>query len=127
MSRIEMGVLNVRRFSKTFGWLMLSIFVVAFVALSDVIVYVYNIYVAGYTSTPISYPAHIAGAATGLLLGITVLKNLHWEKYEKYIWALSVFVFIVLMLVGTIWNLAVPDHFGGIDWFMEDCSSSKVL
>lgn len=103
------------------------ILVVCVVAFTDVVVYVYDMYVVGH-STPISYPAHVAGAVTGLLLGITVLKNLHWERHERYIWAFSGFTFFVLMIVAIIWNVAIPDHFPGIAVTMNiRCNDTKLL
>ena len=56
------------------------ILVVMVVALADVVVYVYDMYVVGHTN-PVSYPAHISGAITGLLMGITVLKNLRLVRH----------------------------------------------
>lgn len=40
------------------------IFIVCVVACTDIVVYVYDMYVAGHAN-PVSYPAHIAGAITG--------------------------------------------------------------
>ena len=132
-----------------------SILVVLVVALADVIVYVYDMYVVGHTN-PVSYPAHISGAITGLLMGITVLKNLRsvthsvcrkrhalhneirldfdfpfrscrWEQHERVIWAVSVCTFVVLMLVGIVWNVAVPSHFVGLPVPMPECITDKIL
>lgn len=97
------------------------------VALTDIAVYIYDISVIGRSSTPVSYPAHIAGAVTGLLMGILVLRNLYWRSYERYIWAFSVLIFILLMLVAIIWNVAVPDHFTGLAVTMDSCNNTKVL
>lgn len=102
------------------------IFVVLAVALTDVVVYVYDIYVVGGDQKPISYPAHIAGAATGLLVGIVCLKNLKWERHERFIWVFSILSFGVLMLVAIVWNIAVPSHFTGLSIDVK-CISDKVL
>ena len=40
------------------------IFIVCVVACTDIVVYVYDMYVVGHAN-PVSYPAHIAGAITG--------------------------------------------------------------
>ena len=104
------------------------IVIVLMVALTDVFVYVYDVYVKGRSASqsPISYPAHISGAATGLLVGIMCLKNLHWETYEKYIWAVSSLTFALLMLTAIVWNLAVPSHFTGAPIFVN-CTTDRVL
>ena len=101
------------------------IIVVCVVAFTDVVVYIYDMYVVGH-SNPVSYPAHIAGAVTGLLVGITALKNLRWEKHERYIWAASICTFVALMLVAIIWNLAAPTHFTGLS-VQVGCISKDVL
>ncbi|CAB4055828.1 RHBDL1_2_3 [Lepeophtheirus salmonis] len=56
--------------------------IVLLITLTDIFVYIYDAYVIGQTK-PISYPAHIFGAITGLLVGITVLKNLQWQNTKK--------------------------------------------
>ncbi len=101
------------------------ILIVLVVALTDIVVYVYDVYVVGHTN-PVSYPAHISGAVTGLLVGISALKNLRWEPHERYIWAASTFTFVVLMLVAIVWNVAVPSHFVGLAMDIP-CISKKVL
>ncbi len=101
------------------------ILIVLVVALTDTVVYVYDMYVAGHTN-PVSYPAHISGAATGLLVGIVALKNLRWEPHERYIWAVSTFTFVALMLTAIVWNLAVPGHFTGLAVEIP-CISARVL
>jgi hypothetical protein len=99
--------------------------VVLVVALTDIAVFVYDIYVVGHT-TPISYPAHIAGAVTGLLVGIVCLKNLRWQKHERVIWILSILFFAALMIFAIVFNLAVPEHFTGAVAGIK-CISKDVL
>ncbi len=101
------------------------ILIVMVVALTDISVYIYDMYVVGHTN-PVSYPAHISGAVTGLLVGISALKNLRWEPHERYIWAASTFAFLVLLLVAIVWNVAVPSHFIGLAVEIP-CISQKVL
>lgn len=103
------------------------ILIVCVVALTDVIVYIYDIYVVGRTSTPVSYPAHISGAVTGLLVGITFLKNLRWQSHERVIWVVSLLVFGALMLVAIVWNIAVPDHFTGLNVPVPECISQAIF
>jgi rhomboid-related protein 1/2/3 len=102
------------------------ILVVVVVAMSDIIVYVYNMYVVGHSS-PVSYPAHISGAVTGLLVGITALKNLRWERYERYIWVASILTFVVLMLTAIVWSVAAPMHFTGLAPELVTCISEREL
>ena len=49
----------------------------------------------------IAITAHIGGAITGMLLGIVLLRNLRYHKWETYVWyaALVAYVFLNLVLV----------------------------
>jgi hypothetical protein len=81
---------------------------VTLVGMTDVIVYFCR---QSDTADPISYPAHISGAAVGLLAGITFLKNLRWENFERYIWAASACITVLLLLLPAVFSLANPSHF----------------
>ena len=105
------------------------VLIVLIVAISDIAVYVYDIYVApSGKQVPIGYAAHISGAISGLLVGILCLKNLRWEEHEKYIWAASACVFILLIGSAMVYSLAFPSHFIGIrGTFNITCISNKIL
>ncbi len=109
------------------------ILLVAIVAVSDIGVYIYNVYIApsdvtGAGVLPVGYTAHISGATAGLLVGIMGLKNLRWERHEKYIWAVSAFIFFVLISTAIIWSVAFPEHFPGVRGGQEiPCISNKIL
>ena len=84
-------------------------FIVSLVAITDVAVYIYEHYSGHSTDQiPISYPAHISGALAGLLVGIVCLKNLRWERHERYIWAVSVCIFALLIGSAIIFSIANP-------------------
>ena len=53
---------------------------VSLTALTDVGVYVYETAVLGGPTKPVSYPAHVAGAVAGLLLGLVCLRNLRYKS-----------------------------------------------
>jgi membrane associated rhomboid family serine protease len=59
------------------------VLIVIIVAVSDIAVYFYGIYVSNSSQVPIGYAAHISGAIAGLLVGIVCLKNLRWEHQEN--------------------------------------------
>jgi len=59
----------------------------------------------------IGYAAHVAGAIAGLLVGISILRNLEVQAWEKKVWWASIILYIVLMLVAIIWNAAFPSYF----------------
>lgn len=88
-------------------------FIVSLVAITDVAVFIYEHYNKGVTPDQISvsYPAHVSGALAGLLVGITCLKNLRWERHERYIWAISVIIFVLLIGTAIIFSLAYPSYF----------------
>ncbi|KAF4517754.1 hypothetical protein B566_EDAN002959 [Ephemera danica] len=62
-------------------------------------------------STQIGYMAHFAGGIAGLLVGIYVLKNLQSKSWEKKLWWFSVALFLVLLVICVVWNVAFPDYF----------------
>ena len=80
---------------------------------------------------PVSYAAHMSGALTGLLVGITCLKNLRWERHERYIWAVSATVFVLLIGSAVVWSLANPGHFempyNVTDIYQNHCTSDKLI
>ncbi len=103
--------------------------IVCVVALTDVGVYVYDAHIdSGISKPPTSYPAHIAGAITGFLVGIVALKNLRWERHERYIWIASVSTFVALTLFAVCWNLAATKHFVGLPLeLIPDCISQEAV
>ena len=105
------------------------VLVVVIVAVSDVAVYIYDIYLSGtQNGKPIGYAAHISGAIAGLFVGILVLRNLRWEKHERYIWAFSFSLFVLLIGSAIIWSIAVPSHFSGIRHKVNiTCISANIL
>jgi len=105
--------------------------VVLLVALTDTLVFIYDAYFAkagggGDEPLPVSYPAHVSGAVTGLLVGISALKNLRWEPHERFIWVISTVTFCSLILVAVVWNMAVPSHFPGSPVPIV-CDNARVL
>ncbi len=106
-------VVNIKKnIYREMTWPWCRILIVTAVAITDVGVYIYDHYSGSNNDQlPISYPAHISGAIAGLLIGITCLKNLHWEKHEKYIWAISVCIFVLLIGSAMIFSIANPSHF----------------
>ena len=109
------------------------VFVVTVVAVTDVAVYIYNMTVVGSSGggQPVSYAAHLAGALTGLLVGITCLKNLRWETHERYVWAVSATVFILLIGSAIVFSIAYPSWFAGIPpeirSHMTNCTFHNLL
>jgi hypothetical protein len=110
------------------------VLIVTIVAISDVAVYVYDLYISDHKksstggSVPIGYAAHISGAIAGLLVGIMCLKNLRWERHEKYIWAVSACIFFLLIGSAIIWSIAFPSHFTGIRNVIEiTCLSDQII
>ena len=73
---------------------------------------------------PVSYPAHISGAAIGLLAGITFLKNLHWERFERYVWAGSAFIAALMLVLPIVFSLASPEHYMTVS---DLCSSAPTI
>eukprot|EP00092_Neocalanus_flemingeri_P058212 GFUD01069329.1.p1 GENE.GFUD01069329.1~~GFUD01069329.1.p1 ORF type:complete len:673 (+),score=125.66 GFUD01069329.1:195-2213(+) len=100
MGHLGTVIMNHREMS--YPWWRVA--VVSITAITDVGVYVYETAVLGQPAKPISYPAHIAGALAGLLIGVVCLRNLSWEKHQRYIWIISLFIYAVLIFVAIVWN-----------------------
>ena len=109
------------------------ILLVLVVAVSDIGVFIYNVYIApadmsGGTVLPVGYTAHVFGAIAGLLVGIMGLKNLRVERHETYIWYVSFFIFFILITTAIVWSIAWPDHFQVARKDHEiPCISDKIL
>jgi len=100
MGHLGTVIMNHREMS--YPWWRVA--VVSITAITDAAVYVYETAVLGQPSKPISYPAHIAGAVAGLLIGVVCLRNLSWEKHQRYIWIISLFIYAILIFVAIVWN-----------------------
>lgn len=59
----------------------------------------------------VGYAAHLGGAVAGLLVGIHVLKNLQWKKWEKVLWWMCIVICIVLLVFAIVWNIVRTDLF----------------
>jgi hypothetical protein len=59
----------------------------------------------------ISASAHLFGGLTGLVFGIVVLKNLRVEIWQKVLWWISIFIYLVFMMVGLSVHVFCQDYF----------------
>ncbi|CAG0916631.1 unnamed protein product [Notodromas monacha] len=59
----------------------------------------------------VGYAAHLGGALAGLLLGIVVLRNLRKQKWELYVWWVSLVLLAAIILAMMAWNVAFPSYF----------------
>lgn len=100
-------IMNHREMS--YPWWRLA--VVSLTALTDAGVYVYEA-VLGRAAKPVSYPAHIAGAVAGLLVGLVCLRNLSWEPHQRYIWLACLVTYALLILVSCGWVFLKPGPTG---------------
>lgn len=89
---------------------IIQMFIFLVIAVADVGQAMYNRYVLDMEEN-IGYAAHLAGAATGLLFGIFILRNLVVTKWEKYIKYSSIVVLSLLIGCAIIWNAAFPSYF----------------
>lgn len=68
-----------------------------------------------------SYGGHLAGALTGLLLGLVVLHNVRVHRWELTVRKAAVTIYAALALLAIAWNLFNPDYFPlpdvrALDW-----------
>ncbi|KAJ8917334.1 hypothetical protein NQ315_002356 [Exocentrus adspersus] len=92
----------------TFPGVILMMFLLITVA--DVGTSVYNRYWLK-VHNHIGYAAHFAGAITGLLVGIWLLKNFVPTKKETYLWWFALVTYTILMGTMVVMNIAWTDHF----------------
>ncbi|KAJ8985218.1 hypothetical protein NQ317_018247 [Molorchus minor] len=59
----------------------------------------------------VAYAAHFAGAISGLLIGIWVLKNFVPTKKETYIWWFAFVIYILLVVTMVMLNVAWTNNF----------------
>ena len=59
-----------------------------------------------YVETAVANYAHAGGCLVGLLLGVVVLKNFRKYKYERVLFWISLTIFLVLLGIGVILNVA---------------------
>lgn len=78
--------------------------------MTDFGVAIYDRYVVNRNNRT-SYAAHLAGALSGLLIGVLVLKNLRVRKHEIIIGWLSMVIFILLLGAAVLFNVLNPEYF----------------
>uniref|UniRef100_A0A0A9WGI0 Rhomboid-related protein 3 n=1 Tax=Lygus hesperus TaxID=30085 RepID=A0A0A9WGI0_LYGHE len=88
-----------------------QLFIFGCLIVVDVGTALYGRYSGDDASSRIGYVAHFAGALTGLLFGINVLRNLRVKSWENKVWWVSLVTFVILMLSAIIFNIAYPSYF----------------
>ena len=51
------------------------------------------------------YSGHLAGALTGLLLGLALLDNRKVELWEKILKKVSIALYFILLLIAVLWHI----------------------
>lgn len=87
-----------------------QLFVFIAVTVSDVSYAVYLRY-AGEGGDHIGYAAHFFGALAGLLVGISVLRNLSVNRAEKAAQMTAIAVYATLMVTAVAWNALAKSYF----------------
>lgn len=86
------------------------LFMFLLIIVTDVSTSVYNRYCLDIHDR-IGYAAHFAGAVAGLLVGIWILKNFVPSRKETYLWWFALVVYLLLMGIMIVLNIAWTDHF----------------
>ena len=74
---------------------VMRIFIMLLFLSSDMYLYLHG-------EEQVAYLCHIAGGCTGSLLGLTILKNITVERYEKYVRAVGALLFSLSSIVATV-------------------------
>ncbi|XP_023326648.1 protein rhomboid [Eurytemora carolleeae] len=122
MSHLATVIMNYREMPHP----LLRVGIILVVALTDILVYLYDTVILGEPGKPISYPAHVAGAIAGLFSGVLCLKNLSWEFFQRVAWWICLVLSIVLSLIALVWNMADQSHFVKLT-ISFNCSNNKVI
>lgn len=88
---------------------------VLLIASVDVGFAIYDRYSGGGAHAPVSYVAHLAGAAAGLTLGLVVLKNFEQRLREQWVWWGALSVYAACMIFAVLFNLVRDGSGGGIE------------
>lgn len=86
----------------TYPLVQLMVFLV--ITVTDVGVAIYGRY-AGDADKHIGYAAHFFGAVAGLLVGITILRNLSVTRKERILQMAATFLYVALMASAIIINI----------------------
>lgn len=91
-----------------YPYVQLAIFLI--ITACDLGTAIYDRYVLD-VNEHIGYAAHLAGAVAGLLVGISVLRNISVTRAERVVWWASVITYVTLMGIAIVWNIAYTDYF----------------
>lgn len=80
-----------------------------------------------FLSYQVSYIAHLAGFAAGLLLGMVTLRNLKEHRWEVILKWTGLLVFLALIAAAVVIQVAYPDLVGLYPPMPERNLSGKVL
>ncbi|VDO97231.1 unnamed protein product [Soboliphyme baturini] len=83
------------------------IFAIILIASADVGFAIWDRYAAlsAEEEQPVSYVAHLAGAAAGLTIGLLVLKNFEQRLNEQLLWWIALSIYGACMTTAIIWNI----------------------
>lgn len=91
-----------------FPYVQITVYIV--IVLCDLGQSIYDRYFLN-VETPVGISAHLGGAVAGLLVGIYILRNLQVTKTEKYLWWVALVLYVVLMGLAIVINVAWPGYF----------------
>lgn len=74
----------------------------------DTGVAIYNKYASDTATNEVGIAAHLGGMATGLLLGIPVLKNIDQKPWETIVFWIALIVYLVAVIFAILWNAFWP-------------------
>ncbi|KAK8785473.1 hypothetical protein V5799_008163 [Amblyomma americanum] len=92
-----------------FAWI--RVIFLAIFGSTDVGVAIYTRYMEEDDENRVSYAAHIAGAAAGLLLGVPMMRNLVVHRWEVITGRVFLAVFAILVLIAVLFNAFYTEYF----------------
>lgn len=92
-----------------FAWI--RVIFLAIFGSTDIGVAIYTRYMEEDDENRVSYAAHIAGAAAGLLLGVPMMRNLVVHRWEVITGRVFFFLFAVLVLIAALINAFYTEYF----------------
>lgn len=60
--------------------------------------------------------AHLGGAIAGVLVGVSILRNLQRRRWERVCWWVSFTIYVILVGTAVILNASLQDYFPNNDY-----------
>ncbi|XP_027211267.1 rhomboid-related protein 2 isoform X1 [Penaeus vannamei] len=96
-----------------YRWIQLIIII--FVSVLDLSYAFYDTYGSA-TPSNTGHMAHLGGAIAGVLVGVSILRNLQRRRWERVCWWVSFIIYVILVGTAVVLNASLQDYFPDNDY-----------